>query len=180
MSKKRINIIGQKFNRFTVIEFSHTDKWGSTCWLCKCDCGNEKIIRGTHVTDGRIKSCGCLAKEVAENGKLPKGVAIRNKILSVHKTNAKKRNIEHSLTDEQIMTLHKGNCHYCGVPPSNTLSVRDYNGAYTYSGIDRVDNDKGYTITNTVSCCKYCNTAKGTMSIEDFTQWINNLINYNL
>jgi len=31
-------------------------------WLCRCDCGNEKIIRGTSLINGVI-SCGCLRKE---------------------------------------------------------------------------------------------------------------------
>lgn len=33
---------------------------GSAFYLCKCDCGVEKIKRGTDIKLGRIKSCGCL------------------------------------------------------------------------------------------------------------------------
>ncbi len=29
-------------------------------FLCKCDCGNEKIIRKLHLVRNRIKSCGCI------------------------------------------------------------------------------------------------------------------------
>lgn len=28
-------------------------------WLCKCDCGNEKIIMGKSLRQGKTKSCGC-------------------------------------------------------------------------------------------------------------------------
>lgn len=28
-------------------------------WLCKCDCGVSKAIRGTAMRCGHIKSCGC-------------------------------------------------------------------------------------------------------------------------
>jgi len=28
-------------------------------WLCICECGNRKIIRGEHLTSGRTVSCGC-------------------------------------------------------------------------------------------------------------------------
>lgn len=31
-------------------------------FLCKCDCGNEKIVRKLHLVRNRIKSCGCLSK----------------------------------------------------------------------------------------------------------------------
>ena len=34
-------------------------------WLCKCDCGNQKIVNGNALKRGAIKSCGCLQKEVA-------------------------------------------------------------------------------------------------------------------
>lgn len=29
-------------------------------WLCRCDCGGEKEVRGDHLRNGRINSCGCL------------------------------------------------------------------------------------------------------------------------
>ena len=28
-------------------------------WLCKCDCGNEKIVMGKSLRQGKTKSCGC-------------------------------------------------------------------------------------------------------------------------
>lgn len=31
-------------------------------FLCKCDCGNEKMVRKLHLVRNRIKSCGCLNK----------------------------------------------------------------------------------------------------------------------
>ena len=36
------------------------------------------------------------------------------------------------------------------------------------NGVDRVDNTKGYSVDNSVPCCKFCNTAKHTMSEGDF------------
>lgn len=30
-------------------------------FLCRCDCGNEKVVRLLHLSHGRIRSCGCLA-----------------------------------------------------------------------------------------------------------------------
>lgn len=31
-------------------------------FLCKCDCGTEKIVRKLHLVRGRIQSCGCLKR----------------------------------------------------------------------------------------------------------------------
>jgi len=64
ISKDKVNeIIGQKFGRLTVIERAENGKNGEPRWLCKCDCGNETIARGSFLKNGRVKSCGCIARE---------------------------------------------------------------------------------------------------------------------
>lgn len=176
MGKRRLEIIGQKFNRLTVIEFSHIDKWRGACWKCLCDCGNETVLQWSALKSGGTKSCGCVQKEnlkkLANKRRLPEGVAACNALIIKYKNQAKKRGIEQGLTDEQIIAFHKGNCHYCGSPPSNTCSISTLNGSYTYSGIDRKDNEKGYTIDNVVPCCISCNSAKGIGAYDEFINWI--------
>lgn len=45
--------------------FSNSGKHKSQ-WYCNCDCGTKnKIILGSALTSGNIRSCGCLHKEVA-------------------------------------------------------------------------------------------------------------------
>ena len=64
MGKLR-DLTGQRFGNLIVIE--RAENLGKKiAWLCKCDCGNEKIIRATDLTSGKIKSCGCLRKELAK------------------------------------------------------------------------------------------------------------------
>lgn len=63
--KKFIDLTGMKFGRLTVIKRVENNKWGNHQYLCKCECGNEKIIRSGNLKSGDIKSCGCLAKEKA-------------------------------------------------------------------------------------------------------------------
>lgn len=29
-------------------------------WKCKCDCGNQTVVKASHLKDGHTKSCGCL------------------------------------------------------------------------------------------------------------------------
>jgi len=58
---KLTDLSGFRFDRLMVI--SHI-KYGN--WLCKCDCGNEKVADSWSLKNGFIKSCGCLRKE---NGK---------------------------------------------------------------------------------------------------------------
>jgi hypothetical protein len=52
------DLVGQKFNRWTVISFSHTYK-GKAFWNCMCDCGTKKTVTGTALTGGGSQSCGC-------------------------------------------------------------------------------------------------------------------------
>jgi len=64
---KRIDIIGQKFNRLTVIKYDHTKKpQGIVYYLCKCDCGKDKIVSTSRLKSGHVKSCGCLQKDQAK------------------------------------------------------------------------------------------------------------------
>lgn len=65
MDKRIKNLIGQKFNRLTVINyFAPKAKIGHAYWVCICDCGKEKIVRASHLKTGSVKSCGCYASEV--------------------------------------------------------------------------------------------------------------------
>lgn len=58
----QINIIGKKFGRLTVLKEVKT-KYKDRYFLCKCECGNEKIIRGSHLTTNATISCGCYRDE---------------------------------------------------------------------------------------------------------------------
>ena len=62
MNKIR-NLTNQTFNHLTAIKYIGSDNNKKAIWLFKCDCGKEKILRGTNVTSGRIKSCSCLKRK---------------------------------------------------------------------------------------------------------------------
>lgn len=61
------DLTGERIGRLTVIERveSITQKNGKpvTRWLCKCDCGNTKIVRADTLGRG-TNSCGCLKHEL--------------------------------------------------------------------------------------------------------------------
>lgn len=54
------DITGYTFGRLTVINRADNDKNHKARWLCKCECGNEKIVIGSNLLSGRTTSCGCL------------------------------------------------------------------------------------------------------------------------
>lgn len=57
---KFIDLTNKKFGKLTVIKKDHSTAKGDVYWLCKCDCGNHKVVRGANLRYGKIKSCGCL------------------------------------------------------------------------------------------------------------------------
>lgn len=63
---KVIDISGDKYGKLTVVKLSHKvkNRWGSkTYWLCKCECGNHKVVRKDHLKSGATKSCSCVEKQ---------------------------------------------------------------------------------------------------------------------
>ncbi|PWL52934.1 MAG: AP2 domain-containing protein [Clostridium cadaveris] len=54
------DIDGQRFGMLEV-KYSIFKNGKSYCY-CKCDCGNEKLIRKDSIISGKQKSCGCLKK----------------------------------------------------------------------------------------------------------------------
>ena len=59
LGKRVINLVGQKFGKLTVIKRAGTQGNLAT-WRCICDCETEVVVRGTHLRQGNIRSCGCL------------------------------------------------------------------------------------------------------------------------
>lgn len=57
------DMIGSKFGRLTVLSRADNIKQFSA-WLCKCECGTEKVIRGTALRAGKTVSCGCYLREI--------------------------------------------------------------------------------------------------------------------
>ena len=52
---------------------SAENRGGKTRWLCRCDCGSEKVIYLTNLLRGLTKSCGCLQKERASAARFRHG-----------------------------------------------------------------------------------------------------------
>ena len=58
--------IGEKFNKLTIIDLYRKDKRSRKYYLCKCDCGNTKVVRYDCLTSNNTQSCGCALKESAK------------------------------------------------------------------------------------------------------------------
>ena len=65
-----IDITGQRFGYLVALKLIPKEErtWSNKerAWLCKCDCGNEVIVRQRNLLSSRpTRSCGCLRKKEA-------------------------------------------------------------------------------------------------------------------
>lgn len=185
---------GDKHGRLTVISHSGKDHRNKHLWLCLCECGNEKVVVSDNLSSGKSNSCGCLKSEFLARKGNQYGLYDDREValLKVQYSHLKRRNKLKSFSDvisfDEFCTISKSPCKYCGLEYSKEIEDRlneskkqkrlsDH--VLKCNGVDRVDSSKGYTVENSVACCKYCNTAKNTMTESEFYTWIKRVYEFN-
>lgn len=174
--------IGKKYNMITVIDIAGVRELGKgihtykcTLFKCQCDCG--KIIVKTSVSLKNNISCGC---HFYNEKRLSYGESSLNRAYRQYRRHAKDKNRNIELTKEEFRDISQKDCYYCGSSPSNISKDHRSYGEFIYNGIDRVDNNLGYTLDNCVPCCIICNKAKSGMSQYKFLNWIKKLTDFQL
>lgn len=180
--KRKLKVqIGEKWGKLTILAEAGRTKIGERLVKCRCDCGKITHRRSTYIKDGSIVSCGCYTRGVMKGRKLgywrktkhgtPDNSA-RMGIYTHYKCKAKRFGQAFNLKPDEFATLTKMNCHYCGDSPNQVYNFKGSRGVVPitclWNGVDRVDNTRGYELDNVVPCCKRCNAAKNTMSLDEF------------
>lgn len=125
--------------------------------------GFSKQTKGKNGRQTICKACLRLARNTPESrersrNSVRKYQSKASSILKSYQKGAEKRGLVFELTIEDITThFWQKPCHYCG----DILST---------AGIDRVKNDDGYTLLNTVPCCKVCNFMKHQLDLTSFIE----------
>ena len=68
--RKRLSS-GTRFGRLVLVERRRIQ--GRSHWLCRCDCGNDKVIFVGSLIAGCSRSCGCLQRELARQQEMKHG-----------------------------------------------------------------------------------------------------------
>ena len=65
MGSEHVVLVGKKFSRLLVLSESERPRSSRSAryWVCRCDCGVVKDVRGPELKNGNTKSCGCLNVE---------------------------------------------------------------------------------------------------------------------
>lgn len=148
MSKKFIDLIGQKFGRLIVVKQIGRSKTGGALWLCRCECDKEVIVQSSNLKNGHTKSCGCLQKEiVTKHGHNRKGRKTRTYSIWEHiiqRCTNKKQKAYKNYGGRKITVCKRWSDKKNGF----TNFLKDVGEIPEDKEIDRTDNSKGYNPNN--------------------------------
>ena len=66
LAKRRfIDLTNRKIGRWVVLGRSTIINNKSIYWRCRCSCGEEKLVDGKALREGKSTSCGCFQREIA-------------------------------------------------------------------------------------------------------------------
>ena len=71
------NLTNQRFGRLTALfQLDEKASNGERLWLCQCDCGGTKAVKGSHLISDNVRSCGCLRNKKIAGKRFGKLTAI--------------------------------------------------------------------------------------------------------
>lgn len=132
-----IDLTDQRFGRLVVIARAER-KSNFTYWICRCDCGNQTVVRRDHLMDGTTSSCGCFSREVHSEVNSKHGFS-GTRIYHIWCAMRQRCREDPNYTERGITV--------CATWQNNFLAFREWalgNGYRDDLTIDRKDNDKGY------------------------------------
>ena len=171
---KGIDLLGQKFGRWTVIKREKNNKNNERVWLCQCECGHIAIVRGRDLITGKSKSCGCYRNEVTSNRTSTHNLS-KNKLYKLF----------YGIKQRCYEVNHKSYKYYGGKGIKicdewlndfqkfydwSVANGYDKNAKYGECTIDRIDTNKDYSPEN----CRWVS-----MNIQNKNKGNNRLITYN-
>lgn len=176
-TKRRPLLSNENFGDIVVLSSMDNDSLE-----CQCFCGTVFSIKRKSIRTGSVKSCGCLTRELRY--KEP-GVAAHAKIFATYRANAKSRSLEFSLTRDEVRNLVTKPCDICGDGPvpynpyikkdgsmikgNSPIAKETADRAWILSnGIDRINNEIGYILSNCQTSCFPCNEMKMDTSYSVF------------
>jgi hypothetical protein len=163
--------IGSKIGNYTVIDFS------KKIVKLLCICGSEvtKYTHNVRLMNGK-SLFGCGSTAACKNSYSYEKLAISRTFSNTYS--------DGDMNIHQFYELSQMNCYYCGEKPSNISRYSfDLNNDFNvvYNGVDRIDSLKPHDVKNVVPCCRQCNFMKNTMTLQEFDNWIDNIVkNLNL
>jgi hypothetical protein len=174
MGDRTIDMSGKRIGKLHCLRKSDKKLYGSNqaIWECKCDCGNEILVPGQALRKDTTRSC----RDCYTSGSRVIGTT-RNTLYLQCRQGANDRGYDFSITREEFAGIISKDCRYCGIKPFATRGPEW--DRVVYNGVDREDNTRGYVLDNCVPCCKVCNVAKRSLTVEEFLTWVRRIYEHN-
>ena len=169
---KKVDMTGRPIGRLLVIEECGRDAHGKALWRCRCECGNEVIVRVDNLRSEHTTSCGCYRRERGAEAFTTHGMC-KTRIYSVWSDMLVRAGVYKGASEN-----NKRNYQDRGITVCDEWLVfenfRDWALSHGYKEdlqIDRVDNDKGYCPENCrwVTPKENANNRRNTIRLEDGT-----------
>lgn len=142
-------MVGSRFYRLVVTE-KLEKKWGKLLVKVMCDCGTEKTVYLYDMQKGKVKSCGCLNRELSKLRATTHGM----KGTKIYTTWKNVRNRCLNKNNPQFANYGGRGIDICSEWNDFAVFYKDMGDVPEGRSIDRVDNDKGYSKDN----CRWATT----------------------
>jgi hypothetical protein len=170
--------IGKRYGKWIVIDNADKRPKGDDCWLCRCDCGKEKIVLGYNLRSSHSSSCGCQTLKYKSNHPLWTGCGeIFGSYFNAIKLGAKNRELKFDITIIDIWELFLKQERKCALTGLNLLLPQTSKDTNATASLDRIDSSKGYIKNNIQWVHKDLNTMKMNLSQEQFINYCRLVVN---
>ena len=170
---KSLDLSDKVFGMLKVIGFSH-NYHRHRYWLCKCECGKEKVIAQDPLVIGRVISCGCSKKRIQNKHKSWTGYGeisgqYYNKIKVKALSRKQKRRFDVSIEYLwELFLKQERKCALTNLPLAfGSLKLKQNQTA----SLDRIDSSNGYIIGNVQWVHKDINWMKNDFDQEKFIEY---------
>lgn len=173
------SIVGNRYGHLVVIKQVESRKDHNRQWLCKCDCGNEKVWTTGALTEGSSQTCGCSRKRSGEQHANWSG---HKEISGGYWTNIKNgatdRTLIFDLTIEQAWDLFIRQERKCAISGISLIMHKGGKRTAQTASLDRIDSTKGYVLDNVQWVHKDINYMKLDHTMSKFLNWIDIIYNH--
>ena len=158
-------MVDLKYGLMTVLCRAENTKDGLAQWLCLCECGVKKVVRGSDLRKDSTISCGCYKDSETSKRSTTHGMSNTReyKMWRGAKCRARQSGLEFNLAPSDIVIPDQ--CPITGVK----LQLHAENGVQSDNSpsLDRINNAFGYIKGNVAVISYKANRYKSDMTLDD-------------
>lgn len=170
------DLTDKKISNLTFLKYVKNDKFGKAMWLCRCDCGKEKILNASAIKAYLTTSCGCNKQKALRKGY----ELISGSFWKKLKKSALIRSIDFDISIEDAWQIYIEQDRKCAITGVDISMYPESDKLYKQTASpDRINSDKGYTKDNFQWVHKRVNRLKSVLSMDELLFWASLIVSCN-